>query len=403
MLFAAAASGGIYALVHKCADSMSQESKAEYGAFVALLGVLAQMTVPAIGLQSIFVQETVMADNEERRGELAGAMRSVLRGTFLIWLACAAVVFIFQSRIQADYKITNPLALWATAALGLVSLWTPVFSGILQGRENFLWLGLNSILSASSRLLLVVLFVVVLGGGVAAAMVGVLLSMSVPLFVGGWQTRALWRVKPAPFVWRPWLKKVLPLTLGLGTTTFMFTWDTIVAQRFLAESGLYGAAATLGRAVMFLIAPMTVVMFPKVVRAAARAEQTNILWQALGLTTLLAAGAALGLTLFAEMGLRFLQGPSFVSAAPLVRWFVWAALPLTASSVLLNNLMARERYQAVPWLVATALAYALALWILPALHATPLRVIQTMGVFTLVYFGVCLVFTGRQTRAAGAA
>src|SRR6187397_1146359 len=67
MLFAAAASGGIYALVHKCADSMSQESKAEYGAFVALLGVLAQMTVPAIGLQSIFVQETVMADNEERR------------------------------------------------------------------------------------------------------------------------------------------------------------------------------------------------------------------------------------------------------------------------------------------------------------------------------------------------
>jgi O-antigen/teichoic acid export membrane protein len=227
------------------------------------------MAIPAIGLQTIFVQEAALTATEAHRRELAGAVRSVLKATFLCWLACAALMWGIQGKLLADYKISNPVALWATAGLGLISLWSPVVNGIMQGRQNFLWLGLSSIVNAFGRLLLVAVIVLVLNGHAAGAMIGVLLSMMLSLGIGVWQTHRLWRGAAAPFAWAPWLKRVIPLTLGMGATTFMFTVDMIAVQRFRENTGIYGAAGMIGRALVFLIAPLTAVMFPKIVRAAA--------------------------------------------------------------------------------------------------------------------------------------
>jgi hypothetical protein len=231
----------------------------------------------------------------------------------------------------------------------------------------------------------------------AGAMLGVLLSMMAALGFGVWQTLPLWRGEAAGFYWTPWLKRVLPLTLGMGSTTFMFTIDMLAVQRFLPESGIYGAAGMIGRALVFLVAPLTMVMFPKIVRAAAKAERTDVLMQALGATALMAGCAAVFCTFWPDLPIRIVQGEKYLAAAPLVRWFAWCIIPLMVSTVLVNNLMARERYAAVPWLGAVAALYAFALW-QPACHASPVRVIQTLGSFALIYFGVCLFFTWKQKR-----
>jgi O-antigen/teichoic acid export membrane protein len=306
------------------------------------------------------------------------------------------LVFFFRQKILADYKITSPVALWATASWGLLQLWTPVTTGVLQGRQNFLWVGWLGILGAFSRLVLVAFSVMALGFYAAGATVGVLLSMAIALAAGLWQTRQYWRGEAATFHWLPWLKRVLPLTLGAGATTFMFSWDMIAAQRFLSDTGLYGAAGMIGRALMYLVAPMTAVMFPKIVRSAARAERTDVLAQALGATALLAGGEALFCTFFAELPLKIVQGSKYLAAAPLVPWFAWCMLPLSVSSVLVNNLLARQRYAVVPWLVLVAAAYGSALWFEP-FHASHVRVVQTLGAFALLFLAVCLWFTWRKS------
>jgi O-antigen/teichoic acid export membrane protein len=390
MVFATTLSGLLFYAVHFFAGRRMHPD--EYGVFTTLLQVLNQMAIPAVGLQTVFVQQAALTETEQHRCELAGAVRSVLKGAFLVWLGAALVVWLFQSDLLANYKIRNPAALWYLVGLGLISLWLPVMAGILQGRQNFLWLGLVPIISAGTRLVLVAVIVWAFGGQAAGAMAGVLLSMTLALSVGMWQTWPLWRGKPARFYWEPWLRRVIPLTLGMGTGTFMFTVDMLAVQRFLPESGLYAAAAMIGRALVFLVAPLTWVMFPKIVRAAARSERTDVLAQALGATALLAAAAAVGCTLFPELPLRIVQGPRYLAAAPLVRWFAWCIIPLMISTVLLNNLMARERYAAVPWLVGVSVLYVWALW-QPWGHASHYRVIQTLGVFALLYLGVCLYFS----------
>src|SRR6185436_14648275 len=138
--------------------------KDEYGVFNALLQVLNQMAIPSAGLQTIFVQEAALAQSEQHRRELTGAVRAVFRATFFLWLAAAAVVLLFQSKILHDYKINNPVALWATVAVGLLSLWTPITNGIMMGRQNFLWVGIASMSTAFVRLIFVAAIVLLLSG-----------------------------------------------------------------------------------------------------------------------------------------------------------------------------------------------------------------------------------------------
>jgi O-antigen/teichoic acid export membrane protein len=385
--------GLLFYAVHIFASKMPPD---EYGVFYALITVLSQMSIPAVGLQTIFMQQTAMGEDDKHRRELAGAVRSVLKVTFFLWLAAALLVLVFQRHILEVYKIQNPLALWATVLLGLTSLWTPVMSGILQGRQNFLWLGIASIAPAGARLVFVFIIVMLLHGQAAGSMVGVTLSMMVGLALGVWKTYDLWNGPPERFIWKPWLKRVLPLTLGLGASTVMFTFDVNIVQRFLTDTGIYGAAGMIGRALMFLVAPMTTVMFPKIVQAAAKAERTDVLAQALGATALLGSGAALFCTFFGTIPLRIVQGDKYLAAAPLIPWFTWCILPLTLSNVLVNNLLARQRYGVVPWLVVVAAAYCTTLWCslkyawLPLNHLT---VIKTLGAFATLFLLVCVVFT----------
>jgi O-antigen/teichoic acid export membrane protein len=155
-----------------------------------------------------------------------------------------------------------------------------------------------------------------------------------------------------------------------------------------------------GRALIFFTQPLTLVMFPKLARSAATGEKSNALLLALGATVLAGSAAAIACTLFPTLPLLVVGGKSFLVVAPLVPWFAWCMLPLTLSNVLISSLMARSRFAAVPWLVLVAVGYGVAL-MLVGRHAGSLEdtqaglrmMIQTLGVFNLLLFGVCAWFT----------
>ena len=57
-------------------------------------------------------------------------MRGVLFGTLLIWVVTAAGVAIFSGQILNTLHISVP-ALVVTVLLGLVTMWKPIFYGVL--------------------------------------------------------------------------------------------------------------------------------------------------------------------------------------------------------------------------------------------------------------------------------
>ena len=410
MVIASSIAGVFMFAVHKPAGAMP---KAEYGVFATMLQVLNQMTIPAVGLQLSFAQMTVDFVATNRPEKLRGALRAVMIGTFVVWLLMALPSLIFQSWIVAEYKINNPAALWVTLLLGLASLWSPIILGTLQGKQNFMWLGWAFMLNGLTRLAMVTLFVMVLGWAAAGATFAAVLGMVISMLIGVWQTREYWHGPAEPFEWGPWLKRLLPLTLGFGGVLYMMSLDMIVVQRYFPaqETGYYGAAGMIGRAIYFFTAPLTSVMFPKIVDSAARSSKSNVLFLALGATALMGAGAALFCTFFPSLPLRMVYNPSFLKIAPLVPVFAWCMLPLTLSSVLINNLLARAKFAVVPWLALLAVAYYFALSRAAqlALHDPAnigpddfVPVVKTLGLFASLMMAICLFFTWRARDKADA-
>src|SRR6267154_1354304 len=69
---------------------------AEYSAMAVLLQVLNGMTIPALGLQMVFAQQTSAAVTEIQRQQLVSTVRAVMRWTFYIWLGTVVALSVFR-------------------------------------------------------------------------------------------------------------------------------------------------------------------------------------------------------------------------------------------------------------------------------------------------------------------
>jgi O-antigen/teichoic acid export membrane protein len=288
-----------------------------------------------------------------------------------------------------------------------------------------------AIVNGAGRFLAIVLVVYLLGGLAAGAMAGALIGIFAALLLAMLPSRTGWSGARLPFDWKGWLGRVIPLTLGLGASQFIFSVDMILVRSLFggeAETGHYVAAGTIGRGLVMFTAPLTVVMFPKIVHSISIGSKTHVLAYTLYATALLGSLGALGATGMA-VGLReVVQAPEafagFLPAAvlnklladpagvvticKLIPWFVWCMLPLALANVLLNNLMAARHFRVVPALIIVAAAYASAvvMW-----GKSLVAVIQILGVFNLIFFAVLYLYTsftpapgrgaGRDGVAAG--
>jgi len=398
MMLATVASGGFMALVQGAAQRMDKVPVNEYGAFAALMQVLGQMSIPITGVLTVFMHQTVSVTTPEARAQLVGTARGIIVGLVALWAAAALTCLVFQNHLLRILNLPNAASWWITMHIGLAALVAPVLTGILQGEQKFGWVGLASILNGFGRFAGVLVAVIWLQRGAAGAMAGVLAGQLLTLALVAWLTRWIWTAPATSFEWSAWLRQVTPLTLGLAAPIYMFTQDMIAVQGSFepGAASAYGAARVVGPMLFYMTAPIAAVMFPKIARSAALSEKTTVLAQAVGATALIGAGAALVCTFFPELPLRILSGDRYMQTAWLVPWFAWSMLPLAMANLLVNNLLARKRFEAVPWLIAVAAAYGITLKFTCWSYVTT---ILTLAAFSLLLFLVCVVFTLRPPRA----
>ena len=395
-MIAGVGGGGLFYLVHLLSKKISV---AEYGAFGVMLAVA--MCVPNMPLQMVFAQQTARALATGRERALAGMIRLAWLGTLGLALLVAAGALIWQAQILAAWKLPGAAGLWITLAVVLFSFWLPMFLGVMQGQQNFFWMGWVNILNAALRVGAAAILVLFFAGGSTGMIAGVGLGLALAVGIGIWQTRGLWCLAKEAFNVRELLAQIVPLMFGFGAVQFLFTADTMFVKAYFTgdESGFYVSAGTLSRALLWLVLPLATVMFPKIVHSAARSEKSNLLGLVLLGTGILASVGALGLTLLGPWFIRLAFKDSYVQvAAAVLPWYAWAMVPLSLANALVNNLLARSQFRIVPVLVVLAVAYGFAL---TQFHGSLVTVLKTLGVFNLLLFAVCGWFTWRGLEKRG--
>jgi len=372
---------------------------AEYSAFGVLLMVVA--CLPTMPLQMVFAQQSAVALATDGERKLARMIRLAWLWTFILWASGAAIVFMFRKQIVAGWHLPNELGLWVTVLLLLVSLWMPMFSGVLQGRQDFFWLGWSTIFGGGARLIGAVFFVLAISLGAAGMMTGALIGIGLMAAIAIWRSRDLWTLPAEPFDGGSVLRQVLPLMLGFGACQFMFTSDTMFATAYFDGEQMkpYVVAGTLSRALLWLVLPLAAVMFPKLVQSRVKSEKNNLFGLVVLGTAVLSIGGAAGLWLFGPLVVRFVAHAGDVAGTmALLPWYAVAMVPLAMANVMVNDLLARNRFGVVPFMVLLALSYGFTLpWMLNHYPGRLEVVLQTLGAFNLLLFLICAWFVWGKT------
>jgi len=395
LMIANVASGALMWAVHFLAKGIPAT---EYGLFGAYLSVA--MCIPGLPLQMVMAHQTAQALALNRGRELAGMIRWVWLATSGVWLVGAIVVFLLRDRILGQWEITNPAGLWVTIAALLFTIWLPLFAGVLVGQQNFLWLGWTMMLHGVGRLGVAAVAVLVFGAYAAGMMTGVLLGLILCVAIAVWQTRSLWLMPAASFDWRSLLRQAIPPMLGFGAFFFLLTADTIFVKAYFSgdDTGFYVAAGTLSRALMWLVGPLAAVMFPRIVHSTAKSEKSDLMLMVLLGTGVLATCGALGLWVLGPWVVKLVWGAQYVEVASrMLPWYAGAMVPLSLANVLLSNLLARSAFRVVPAAVVVAVAYGFAL---TRFHGTQVAVLQTLGVFSLLFLAVCAWYTFHHSKSS---
>ena len=373
----------------------------EFNIFDTALSALGILAIPSLGMQASFAALAAGADTPDRGRELSAAMRGALGLLGVFWLLQAGWWLLRHEQIMAAYQLTQPAMLWLLLFICLAAMLTPVPSGVLQGRQNFLWFGWATLLNGAGRF--AVLFVVVkgLGWGALGGLAGVLAGSVIVLLVVFWHTRDVLTGQAGRFDWRNWLRRLVPVTVGLGALTFIMQADALVVREKLQplltadEINGYSAVRKIAQAMIFVVGALTSVMFPKLSRSFQRSEQTDVLKLTIALTAAIGVGGAAMATVFPELPLRLLSPSALLGSKALVPLYCWALLPMALASVLVWSLLARECYRAVPWMAALAFGYWMAL---QKFHDRLTTVIGVVGVFGVLLLAVCAVFVWLESR-----
>lgn len=390
MMSATVASGACMFLVHLLNTRLPT---GEYAAFGTMLQLLQWLAIPSIGLQMVFAQLSAAAHSNEQLEELHGAVRAVFKVTLGVWSLLAAALFFIRQPLSEAWQLNSSVILWLTLAMGLMSLWIPMFLGLLQGRQNFLWMGWTMMFNGAGRLVFCYLVVLLISPSAVGMMNGVLLGLAGTLALAGWQSRAVWTGPTRPFKWKDWLHRLTMLSMGFGAFLFMFSADAVLIRAHFPEVQMdaYIAAGTLARAIVTFTAPLAAVMFPKVVQGLVHGRKTDALQMTLVGAVVLASIAAVGLSVVSPFVFHHIF-PASKSIVPLMPWFAWSMVPLALANVLINDLMARSRFVAAPWLALVAVFYG---FTLAFNHDSFKQVIVVLGAFNCLLLLVAGWFVWR--------
>lgn len=412
--------GGFMSLgVHFLSNSVDQSQYAAFGTLLMLASCL-----PAIPLQMLYAQQTASALALGKERELSWTIRLGLLFTTAFWVAVALPVFLYQVQIIARWSIPDAASLWIALATILVSLWNPVFGGVLQGRQDFLWLGNAAISMGAFRISIAALLVLGLKTGTMGMMIGALVGMSAAAGIAGWRTRDLWLLPARRFPARTLLRHAIPLILGFWAFQFMFTSDQMFAQAFFSEqpvaeqretagvateqepalsinpesaappkksAGYYYAAGTLSRALLWLVLPLAAVMFPKLVHNRASAQKSNLLGLVVLGTAVLSIIGSACLYLASPIVVKIVYPDDYIRpVVALLPWYLGAMIPLAMANVLINDLLASDDFRIVPILVILVIAYGFTQpYMLNNVQRTPVMLLQVLGSFNVLLLSAC--------------
>ena len=345
---------------------------AEFGALGSLLATYLILSVPLSTLSLLFARSVATFVAHQDTAGTASLLRIGLTSLCLLGTMGLSVIALTSPQIATFLQIASsgPVILMGLA----IACAPPLFAvrGALQGLQNFAHLSFNISFEAAIRFLGVVFLVGVglgLNGAIGAYGLALLLALAIGLFslrrfLTGEGSLDKFSLQALPQNW-------LGFFVLFTCLTAMSQIDVVMVKHFFnpEEAGLYQAAASLGKTLLFVAGVMNHTMFPKVTEAEARGVNSRpILKEYLAYVIGLCTLGIVTIWVAAPQLLELTFGQSYVGAAPLLRLFGLAVGLMALVSILVHYRAAVNDVWPLRAIALATVGESLALWFIhPAL------------------------------------
>ena len=322
---------------------------AQFGILVALAGVGQVLVVASRVIQTVVTRYIARFQAQtEADSRIASFFRTMFRSAWLWGTAATILMLLFSFPLATFLQIDDVKVVMALTITTLLMVVRPVVCCTLQGRQQFMALGLVQVVQAAARLAIGVALILA-GLGAFGAMASLPLASLAALIFGllvldkvVWRPAAIHHGVTIPDMFR----YSAYTAVGLIGFALLINMDAILAKRFFApvDAGNYGAAVTLGKIIQFFPVAIIMILFPKAAqRQAAQRDPTGVLIPAMLVVAVLCGGLALAYGLFADLIIRLTVGDAYQVDGLLLGLVGLAMLLLSLANVWLNYFLSTER------------------------------------------------------------
>ena len=251
----------------------------DYGIFASLISIFNIFSVMSLTIIMVFTKFSASLVGQKKEQLMSQLLKKGILWVGELSVIISGIIILFSSQISRFLNIDNPILIDITAVTLFFALLSSVGMGILQGVLRFISLSALNIFSSLVKLVLG--FILVAAGLKVIGAIGAFFLSSVFSFI--FVTISLSEVAKGnrseefhtPNLRRNLSAYAIPVFLStLGLTAFM-TIDIILVKHFFKPNiaGQYAALSLMGRSIFYVVAPITVVLFPLIVQRKERREK----------------------------------------------------------------------------------------------------------------------------------
>jgi len=368
---------------------------AKYGIYNSIMSTTLLFTLPFAAINLVVAKEVVAIKRNELKIFLQQAlsMTLILCGILFVTLLCSLKL------ILSFLHIKNILFGFIMILIPISSIFPITLAGVLQGLQLFRAFALISFSSQFFRLLWGVLLVGV-GFEISGALLGSVLGGTCALLLATYLLKEYFEWPFSKFRKRK-IKNLLLKIFFYSTYTSAFSLliyiDVPLVKHFFSayETGLYSAAALLGKVPIWLVGSIGSVVFPKIVEMKKQNQPYFRFYiTSLSICFIALILCALGYYFLAPYVVKALFGKAYLKAIPLLQLFGLAAIPLSLASIAVSYALALEdkKFLYLQWLCISGFVFSVCV-MHPALKYT----ILWLGLWSTIIF-IGSLFSGVYIR-----
>lgn len=330
----------------------------DYGLLAGFMSAITIIAVSTAALQSAAAKAVAVGENDpERHGYFDNLTRTSMLGALLFGVVVAAAAPVLSRFFKVGLLPIIFLGIYA-----IPSSLDSIVSGRLQGARRFQALAVYSAGQAIAKLGLATILIVA-GLRVSGLIAGLTLSSAVIAMWGMTTTRDVGAIST----------HVLGPEVRRGFFALLLLWvmvsiDLAFARAYFPPhyAGVYAAAAVLGKAVLWLPAVVTQLIFPYLAEQSAKQQGAASVTSRAGLVIIGMSGTAvLGLYLFGGPLFTLLYGGRYDGASDIAWKIGLAMLPFAIVNLLMFHFIARGESRFIWWLAIAAAGEMVALLLVP--------------------------------------